>query len=404
MRKNYLIHKNSIKNNHLNKKLLRRLSIPYKKIFEKILENLDKKEDTFHILSKDFKYNFQEKDLIKYNKFKKIAIIGMGGSILGSNAIYHLFKHKIKTSFVFFDNLDYEKIQNFKKNNQLRKVLFIIISKSGNTLETLSNLSFLKILRKNANNIIVISEKKNLLFSISKKYNLHFIEHKKFLGGRYSVLSEVGMIPASLMGLKTKKIKTNIRKYLFTKNKRFLKESALNLASLLITQKYRNIIFLNYSPKLERLLYWCQQLIAESLGKDGKGFFPVVSNCPTDHHSLLQLYLDGPKDKIFYIFSLKETLKDRINNKKFSSKIDYINNKNIEQVKTAQRLAMIKVLKKNKLPFREFEIKHLGETVLGELFSYFILETAIVGKLAKINPFNQPSVEQVKKMTKKILS
>ena len=159
-----------------------------------------------------------------------------------------------------------------------------------------------------------------------------------------------------------------------------------------------------YSPKLERLLYWCQQLIAESLGKDGKGFFPVVSNCPTDHHSLLQLYLDGPKDKIFYIFSLKETLKDRINNKKFSSKIDYINNKNIEQVKTAQRLAMIKVLKKNKLPFREFEIKHLGETVLGELFSYFILETAIVGKLAKINPFNQPSVEQVKKMTKKILS
>ena len=200
------------------------------------------------------------------------------------------------------------------------------------------------------------------------------------------------MIPASLMGLKTKKIKTNIRKYLFTKNKRFLKESALNLVSLLNTQKYRNIIFLNYSPKLERLLYWCQQLIAESLGKDGKGFFPVISNCPTDHHSLLQLYLDGPKDKIFYIFSLKETIKDRISNK------------NIEQVKTVQRLAMIKVLKKNKLPFREFEIKHLSETVLGELFSYFILETAIVGKLAKINPFNQPSVEQVKKMTKKILS
>ena len=103
---------------------------------------------------------------------------------------------------------------------------------------------------------------------------------------------------------------------------------------MLITQKYRNIIFLNYSPKLERLLYWCQQLIAESLGKDGKDF-SVVSNCPTDHHSLLQLYLDGPKDKIFYIFSIKETLKDRINNKKFSSKIKY--NKKIYR-----RLKMLK--------------------------------------------------------------
>ena len=400
-----MYHKNFIGRNHCKKSEFKNLKKSFNKIFIQILNEIKLEKNVFNSLSNNYNFSFKKKDLAKYKKFKNIVVVGMGGSILGSEAIYFFLKRKIKKNLFFLNDLNPSEIKELKKVLNFKNTLFIIISKSGFTTETLTNFLMLNIIKKNSKNIILISEKKNSpLFNLSKKYHIEFIEHKSFIGGRYSVLSEVGMIPASLMGLKTKKIKTNIRKYLFTKNKRFLKESALNLASLLITQKYRNIIFLNYSPKLERLLYWCQQLIAESLGKDGKGFFPVVSNCPTDHHSLLQLYLDGPKDKIFYIFSLKETLKDRINNKKFSSKIDYINNKNIEQVKTAQRLAMIKVLKKNKLPFREFEIKHLGETVLGELFSYFILETAIVGKLAKINPFNQPSVEQVKKMTKKILS
>ena len=151
-------------------------------------------------------------------------------------------------------------------------------------------------------------------------------------------------------------------------------------------------------------MFWCQQLIAESLGKNGKGFLPIISNAPKDHHSLLQLYIDGPRDKIFYIFSEKEGRSKKLKMSKISNKVKYLHNKNIDQIKEAQKNAFRKALLKNKIPFREFGINSTDEQTLGELFSYFILETSIVGKLSKINPFNQPAVEQVKVFTKKLLS
>ena len=117
-------------------------------------------------------------------------------------------------------------------------------------------------------------------------------------------------------------------------------------------------------------------MIAESLGKNKKGFMPVISNVPKDHHSLLQLYLDGPKDKIFYIFSLEEKFKDKINGGNFI-------NKSLSDIKKAQRKALIKSFKKKKIPFREFKIKEHNENVLGKLFSYFMLETVLIGKLLK---------------------
>jgi glucose-6-phosphate isomerase len=129
-----------------------------------------------------------------------------------------------------------------------------------------------------------------------------------------------------------------------------------------------------------------------------------VSNAPKDHHSLLQLYLEGPKDKIFYIFSEKETTSNKLKAKKINKQEFFFDNKNIDQIKTAQKNAFIKALLKNKIPFREFKINSVDEQTLGELFSYFILETSIVGKLSKINPFDQPAVEQVKIFTKKLLS
>ena len=156
----------------------------------------------------------------------------------------------------------------------------MVISKSGNTIETITNLRQLKILKKNTKNIIIISEKsKNLLFSISRKYNLKFIEHKKHVGGRYSVLSEVGMLPALLMGVDTRKIRLNLELY-FKSNKKFLlKQSSITLANLLYKKKLQNIIFLNYIPELEKFLFWCQQLIAESLGKKVKGFYQLFLMC-----------------------------------------------------------------------------------------------------------------------------
>ena len=119
----------------------------------------------------------------------------MGGSILGAEAIYGFLEKKIKKNFYFFDDLDSKKNIKFKKKIKSNKTLFIIISKSGETTETLSNLISLGILKKNSKNIITISEKnKNTLYNISQKFNLFHIEHNNNVGGRYSVLSEVGII------------------------------------------------------------------------------------------------------------------------------------------------------------------------------------------------------------------
>ena len=130
----------------------------------------------------------------------------------------------------------------------------------------------------------------------------------------------------------------------------------------------------------------------------------MISNAPKDHHSLLQLYLDGPRDKLFHIFSLEERPYKKINSKKFTYRTNHIHNKNLNKIKIAQKNAIIFSLKKNKIPFREFKIKLLNEETIGELFSYYILETIIIGNLIYINPFDQPAVEQVKIYTKKLLN
>ena len=135
-----------------------------------------------------------------------------------------------------------------------------------------SNFFYLDILKKNSENIIIITEKTdNILFNISKKFNLFFIEHKNFIGGRYSVLSEVGLLPAYLMGLNISKLRKNIMKYLL--NDQILRDGSIKIANILIQKKIQNIVFLNYSTNLNKFLSWAQQLIAESLGKKNKDFF-----------------------------------------------------------------------------------------------------------------------------------
>ena len=389
-----------------NKKKFQKKSVDnFNKLITNINKDISNSSKTLNILNTKFKFNFNLKDLRRFKKFNTVAIIGMGGSILGAAAIYDILKFKIKKKFYFFDNLDQDSIREIKQNENLNKVLFLIISKSGNTIETLSNAFSLGVLNKNSKNIIVIAERKNnLLFSLSKKLNLFFIEHKKHVGGRYSVLSETGVIPAYLMGLNIEKLRSNTQKFLKGKNKIILKNNVIKLASFMSSKKFNNLIFLNYIPQLEKFLYWCRQLIAESLGKNKLGFLPVVSNAPKDHHSLLQLYLDGPKDKLFTIFSYEGKLKKKTKFNKFIKEENFLNKKSLSEIKIAQKNALIKVLKKKDIPFREFKFKKIDETILGELFSYFIVETVLIGKLLKIDPFNQPAVEEVKILTKKFLS
>ena len=399
-----LICKNNIPSEFIDKNKRNLFQKKFNKIFKNFKFELNNPKKTLNVLKDNFTFNFNQNELARFKKFKSIALVGMGGSILGSEAIKNFLDVKIKKKIYFFNNLNINQIIDFKKKEKLDKVLFIIISKSGNTVETLSNFFSLGIIKKKSKNIIIITEKKeSALFNLAKKLKLHFVEHNPNIGGRYSVLSEVGILPAYLMGVNIRKLRKNILNFLIKDNLNFLQESTIKLSCLMNSKKIKNIIFLNYSPEMEKFLLWCQQLIAESLGKKGKGFFPVISSVPKDHHSLLQLYLDGPKDKIFHIFSLKEKSSIKLKIKKFKIK-NFLDKKNIHKIKDAQKDALIKTLNENQIPFREFRIKNLSEETLGELFAYFIMETILIGKMNLINPFNQPAVEKVKIYTKKLLS
>ena len=152
---------NFIEKNILLKKYNKDFTFNFKKIFQEISNNLEKNKNTFHSLSKSLKFNFNLKELKKFKKFNTYVIIGMGGSILGSEAIYNFLSHKIKKKIYFFDNLDEFEIEQAKKLINKKKTLFLIISKSGNTIETLSNFfTFSSLVKKNSKNIIIITEKK----------------------------------------------------------------------------------------------------------------------------------------------------------------------------------------------------------------------------------------------------
>ena len=347
-------------------------------------------------LKSNYRYSYSKKKLKKFKKNINFTLIGMGGSILGTEAIYQFLKFKIKKNFVFINNLNPE----VKKNKLFVNNTNIIISKSGNTLETILNSNLL--IHKKKNNIILTENRNNYLKNLATDLKAEIFEHKDYIGGRYSVLSEVGMLPAEIMGLNEKKFK---RFNHLINNNNFLNQLILNVSAILkfVKQGKSNSIILNYDEKSDNLFKWYQQLVAESLGKKSKGILPVISSMPKDNHSLLQLYLDGPKNNFFTFFYSQEIKSDIINNKFLQKSHNYLKKKSFSKIIYAQKNATEKVFYNKKIPFRSFEVKRRSEETLGELFCFFILETILLGRALKVNPFDQPSVELIKKETKKIL-
>jgi len=359
------------------------------------IKNLISKYKFLISLTSFYKYGYSKKLVKNLKKNSVFRIIGMGGSTLGAETIYQFLRNYTNKKFIFINNLK----PNLTKYEKNTKAINLIISKSGNTLETISNSNLL--FKKNKN--IFITEKKNsYLFSLANNLKSEIIEHKNYIGGRYSVLSEAGMLPAELMGFKEKKFKK--LNYL-VKNKFFLKSLINNVSSILtfIKQGKFNSIILNYDEQSDNLFKWYQQLIAESLGKKSKGILPIISTMPKDNHSLLQLYLDGPKKNFFTFFNVVEKKSEKFNKIINDNSLNYLKNKSFFEILRAQQQATQNIFKLKKIPFRSFEIIKRNEETLGELFCFFILETILLGNALKVNPFDQPSVELIKKETTKIL-
>ena len=356
----------------------------------------DKENQVINSLKLSYKYSYSNKFLNKFkNKFSSIRLIGMGGSILGTKAIYSFLNSQIKKKIFFFDNL-LPLLKKEKKSNFLN----IIISKSGNTLETISNTN--NIVKKSQRNIFITENSNNYLRNLANQLKAEIVDHNNFIGGRYSVLSEVGMLPCSLIGLKSNKFKQFNS---LIKKKGFIDSLVSNVANILyfIKKKKNNSIILNYDENSDDLFRWYQQLVGESLGKKQKGIFPFISTMPKDNHSLMQLYLDGPQKNFFTFFGVSEKKSNKIINSTILETFSFIKNKKFSQILDSQRIATQKVFNNMNIPFRSFEIKKRNEETLGELFTFFILETILLGKCLKINPYDQPAVELIKKRTKKTL-
>ena len=356
---------------------------------------LNKKNQVIQSLSSNYKDSFNIKILNKYKKFKNFRVIGIGGSSLGTEAIYNFLRKKIKKNFSFINDLDFT-----TENKKDKNCLNLVVSKSGETLETIVNSNI--IINKKDENLIITENKDNYLYKLAQKLKAQVIHHNNFIGGRYSVLSETGMLPAQLMGLDSKKFRqlNNL-----VKNKKYLNALISNVSSIIffIKKKKYNSIIINYDKSSENLFFWYQQLIAESLGKKKKGLLPIVSSMPKDNHSVMQLYLDGFTNNFFTFFFVHEKGSQKIIDKNILSSKKFLKKKRLMDITYAQKQATENIFKKKGIPFRSFEILKRDEKTLGELFNFFVLETILLGHAMKVNPYDQPAVELIKKETKKIL-
>ena len=388
---------NFLKNNSkIYKNNLRKCSEIFKNLFN-IKENF-----FFNTLSEQYQKNlFLKKIILKKKLHKNILIVGMGGSVLGTKMLSSFFG--LDKNYYFLDSLNNSAVNDLIRKD-LSKFSIFIISKSGQTLETLTNCNiilnnFNKRKKEISKNFIIISERNSILFNFAKKNNILFFEHNINLSGRYSVLSEAGLL---MFNLDYKKIMQGINSVLKKDLKKNLINNAATLLTLITKSKIDTHVSLIYTHNLLNYGYWHQQLLAESIGKNGKDFTPIISECPKDHHSIMQLYLDGKRNKFFTFFKT-------INNKIDQPIKDYFDQKlkknSLNNIVDAQFNATIKVFKKNLIPFRVILIdqkKPIQSFI--SLLVYSMLETAILCKALNLNPFNQPAVEAIKKETYSLLS
>ncbi len=388
---------NFLKNNSkIYKNNLRKCSEIFKNLFN-IKENF-----FFNTLSEQYQKNlFLKKIILKKKLHKNILIVGTGGSVLGTKMLSSFFG--LDNNYYFLDSLNNSAFNDLIRKD-LSKFSIFIISKSGQTLETLTNCNiilnnFNKRKKEISKNFIIISERNSILFNFAKKNNILFFEHNINLSGRYSVLSEAGLL---MFNLDYKKIMQGINSVLKKDLKKNLINNAATLLTLITKSKIDTHVSLIYTHNLLNYGYWHQQLLAESIGKNGKDFTPIISECPKDHHSIMQLYLDGKRNKFFTFFKT-------INNKIDQPIKDYFDQKlkknSLNNIVDAQFNATIKVFKKNLIPFRVILIdqkKPIQSFI--SLLVYSMLETAILCKALDLNPFNQPAVEAIKKETYSLLS
>src|SRR5262245_19729894 len=359
-----------------------------------------------------------------------ILILGTGGSSLGGQTLAQLAGYAVPgigllhagPRLHFMDNLDPDTYGTLLKRLPLATTRFVAISKSGGTGETLMQTAAAIEAVKAAGIAVRIPDlflgltepakggKRSGLRVLFDEYRVPMLDHDPGVGGRYSVLTNVGLLPAAIVGLDIDAIRGGAAAALVpVLDERAPAEvpAAVGAAlSVALAPTKPIAVMMAYADRLERFTRWYVQLWAESLGKDGKGTTPIGALGPVDQHSQLQLYIAGPRDKLFTIVTIGTAgrgpriaadLARLVREPEFAGKT-------IGDLVAAQGRATAETLAKNGCPVRTIHIEHLHEASLGELLMHFMLETIIAAHLLGVDPFDQPAVEEGKVLAKKYLA
>jgi glucose-6-phosphate isomerase len=359
-----------------------------------------------------------------------IVILGTGGSSLGGQTLAQLAGFAVPgvgalrapPQLHFIDNLDPDSFQTLLARLPHATTRFIAISKSGGTAETLmQTIAALSAIQSQGlqtripDIFLGITEpakagKANGLRDLLGKYRVPMLDHDTGVGGRYSALTNVGLLPAVMLGLDVAAVREGASLALapvLAKKPAAQVPAAIGAALSVALSESKSIsVLMAYCDRLQRFTHWYVQLWAESLGKGGKGTTPVAALGPVDQHSQLQLFIGGPRDKLFTVVT--------VDGAGHGPRIDGelarlagepgLAGKTIGDLVAAEGRATAETLAKNGCPVRTIHISKLDEESLGELMMHFMLETIIAAHLLGIDAFDQPAVEEGKVLAKKYLT
>jgi len=360
-----------------------------------------------------------------------IVIMGTGGSSLGGQTLAQLAHHNVPgvgalrepPHLHFIDNLDPDTFTALLQRLPHQTTRFIAISKSGGTAETLmQTIAALQAVKAEGlaqripDNFLGLSEpakpgKRNGLRELLGKFHVPMLEHHTGVGGRYSALTNVGLLPAALVGLDIGAAREGAGLALapvLAKKKVAAVPAALGAAlAVTLAERGKNVsVVMAYCDRLERFTHWYVQLWAESLGKNGRGTTPLAALGPVDQHSQVQLFIGGPRDKLFTVVTVGgKGQGPRMDAElaKLAGEPEFAG-KTIGDLVAAEGRATAETLAKNGCPVRTIHIERLDEESLGELMMHFMLETIIAAHLLGIDAFDQPAVEEGKVLAKKYLA
>ncbi len=344
-------------------------------------------------------------------RFRDIVVLGIGGSALGISCLRDALKgpywnmHGSPRLFVL-DNLDL--VEEVEKVIDLDQTLFLVITKSGQTPETMSQYFYFRKKAVKDQFVFVTDPDDGELRKIAKEEGIPTLDIPKNVGGRFSVLSTVGLLPAALLGLDIELLLEGAEEM----SKRFYSEDLhANFPFQLATVQYllewehgvHMTVLMPYATRLLSLADWYGQLLGESIGKEGKGLTPLRALGATDQHSQLQLYNEGPTDKLIILIDVEKEGGPMIPKVERPS-LNYLSEISFHKLLRTECQGTAEALTEYKKPNIQITIPEINEYHLGQLFMLFEASIAFLGEYYRINAFNQPGVELGKNITKKLLS